>query len=66
MFSEIYQWLCCAPLVLALLWWIYLAAFRRDEFIGGRTDPAVMRQNVEKAVRTARAGVNAAQGWLKR
>jgi hypothetical protein len=62
-----YQWLCCVPLVVALLWWIYLAIFRRDEFMRrAKTDPAEMRRNAEKAISAARAGVKAAQGWLKK
>lgn len=62
-----YSWLCCVPLVLALLWWIYLAIFRRDEFIRrAKTDPAEMRRNAERAASAARAGVKTAQSWLKR
>jgi hypothetical protein len=64
---EGYQWLCCVPLVLALGWWIYLAMFRRDEFIRrAKTDPAEMRRNAERGVRAVRAGVSAAQRLLKR
>ena len=64
---EGYQWLCCVPLVLALLWWIYLAIFRRDEFIRrAKTDPAEMRRSAEKAIQAAKSGVNAARGWMKR
>ena len=61
-----YQWLCCLPLAIALVWWIYLAMFRRDEFIRrARTDPAEMRRNAEKAIEAARHAVNAAQGVVE-